>query len=103
MELWIMNQDRDIMYLFDSADDTLYSAPNVRFGRIMSINLMLNDAVLGSFDTITECMEEMNAILQCTDRVYFISGHAEHKETKEDMYTLFSTMEGILDEMEEME
>lgn len=77
--MWIINQDQDAKYFFDrDEEDTLYCLPKLYKGNVIAFNLMLNGELLGTFDTITEAMEEMANIVQCEEEEYQVFGFSDY-------------------------
>lgn len=70
----ILNQDRDILVLFNAETDMLYTMPVLYEKKLYGINLMCNGVMLGTFDSVGEALGEMNSILECigTSKVYMI-------------------------------
>lgn len=80
MKTILITQDHDNAILYNS-DDTLITAPAVSGGKIIGINLMYKNHLLGTFDSCNEAIEEINNIANSSNHVYCISGYSDYDGT----------------------
>jgi len=87
----IVNKDRDKAIEFSGKESNLYSQAKWHNGICLGINLYYKNFMLGTFDTVKECMEEISKIMSCTDDFYYISGFSNY-DGWEDWHTLCALM-----------
>lgn len=74
----ILNQDRDTLNTFTAEHDILSSCFNILGDTIYGFNLNLNETILGTFDSVSEVLEEMSNILRCEYGYYVVGGFTDY-------------------------
>lgn len=76
METVIIGQDR-MKLIGYSVTDSLYSVPIVKDGTLYGFNLKLHNEVLGTFDSVKECVKEITNIVNCECEYYCVLGYSD--------------------------
>ena len=76
--MYIVTQDRDRRYRYNPKD-LLLSVPVFHEGLCMGYNLLLNQHLLGTFDTSEEALREAQAIVGYKGRKYRVRGFCDWK------------------------
>lgn len=75
----IINQDRETILDFINGIDFLECKLTKHNGINYGINLLLNNHILGTFDTLNEVVDEMQNIINCKYNYYVIGGFDDYK------------------------
>ncbi len=70
----IINQDRDRVYTYTDKD-VLFTVPAIHNKKLMGINLMLGTALLGTFNTLQEAIDEMTRIAGTNEDYALVAGY----------------------------
>lgn len=73
---WVVNQDRDIIIKIDNISE-LHIVYIYYESTLIAFNLNYNSILLGTFDSIQECMIEFSRIINSLTDFYIISGYSE--------------------------
>lgn len=74
MSRWVINQDRDIVVKLEDISQ-LRSQVVYYKERIIAFNLLYELELLGTFDTVVDCMKEVNSIINSKEEFYIVSGY----------------------------
>lgn len=73
---WVVNQDRDVIVKIDNVSE-LHIVYIYYESALIAFNLNYNSILLGTFDSIQECMVEFGRIINSLTDFYIINGYSE--------------------------
>jgi len=76
----LINQDRDVAMMFNDREQAITAHLVYIKGEFIAVNLMLDDVLLGTFDSLEEALIERGNIMECPYHIWYVSGYSEWEE-----------------------
>ena len=77
----IYSKDRDQTFNFAGENHNFHTDAKWYQGVCAGINLYCDDFMLGTFDTVQEIIDEIDAIYNCPGDIYYVSGYSDYDGT----------------------
>lgn len=72
---WLINQDRDAIIKLEDISE-LRSQVVYYNDKIIAFNLMYGLELLGTFDTVVDCLKEVNSVINSKEEFYIVNGYS---------------------------
>ena len=76
----LINQDRDIVVMFNPENDRIKTERVFMNGDFIGINLICEGVLLGTFDSVDEAITEKNHIMNYPFHVHYVRGYSEWED-----------------------
>ena len=76
----LFNQDRDILVMFNPAEDNIRAELIYKDDEFIGVNLMFDGVLLGTFDSLLDAMNERHTIMNFPFDVCYVSGYSEWED-----------------------